>query len=377
MQMKKSAIAVFAAVFSFSLLLSGCDGGSKSLQNSSTKNPGSVTAQSSSTGTAQPQQSTKADPPAPEAIDYSKVKPNENGKIIVIMFHNFVESAEAVKGNEARRYTTTFDDFRKLLQTLYDEGFRLISMDDYLNNNISVPAGCKPIVFTFDDGTAGQFNLVEENGKLTANRQSAVGIMEEFNKAHPDFGLKGVFYVNLNNSATFNGKGTLAERLKYLIDKGFEIGNHTLNHFILNGAKSADKVQEEIGGNQKKMDELVPGYKMNTLALPQGAFAPKDIRGYVSEGSYQGVDYKNKAIMLVGAEPAFSPVSKNFNPLMTSRVRATGIKREDCDFAWWLEKLQTLDLYVSDGNPGTVAVPKSKEDNVDKDKLNGKQLIAY
>jgi len=53
-------------------------------------------------------------------------------------------------------------------------------MSDYLNNNISVPAGCIPIIFTFDDGTSGQFNLVEENGTLKVNKKSAVGIMEEF-----------------------------------------------------------------------------------------------------------------------------------------------------------------------------------------------------
>jgi len=135
----------------------------------------------------------------------------------------FVESFTP-KSYDKGEYTTTFSEFEKLLQDLYDRGYRLISMSDYLNNNISVPAGCIPIIFTFDDGTSGQFNLVEENGTLKVNKKSAVGIMEEFYEKHPDFGLKGTFYVNLGNS-TFEGAGTLQQRLQYLVDKGFEIGN--------------------------------------------------------------------------------------------------------------------------------------------------------
>lgn len=371
---------------SASVLLSGCSTSPK-LSGDNDKQPttqaggtvqNTTTQTKPGTGNDQPSATAVATTKAAETsqpIDLTKVKPNENGKVMVLMFHNFVESFTPKKGDDGQ-YTTTFDEFRKLLQTLYDDGFRPISMDDYLNNNISVPAGYKPIVFTFDDGTAGQFNLADDNGKLIANKQSAVGIMEEFNKAHPDFGLKGVFYVNLNNSATFGEKGTMAERLKYLIDKGFEVGNHTLDHAVLSQVKTADKIQEQIGGNQKKMFELVPGYKMNSFALPEGAWN-KELKDYIAKGVYQGTEYDNKAIMLVGAEPAFSPVSKNFNPLKTARVRATGMKQVDCDLAWWLKKLPQLDLYVSDGDPNTVTVPKSKEDGVDSNKLNGKKLITY
>ena len=308
-------------------------------------------------------------------IDYATVKPNENGKVVVMMLHAFAESFTPTKGNPGD-YITTFDAFRETLQTLYDKGFRLISMTDYLSNNISVPAGYKPIVFTFDDGTEGQFNLVEENGKLIANKESAVGIMQEFNKQHPDFGLKGTFYVNLNNENTFKGKGTLAERLKYLIDNGFEIGNHTLDHAVLGRVKTADKIVEQVGGNQKKMDELVPGNKMTTHALPEGSYN-KTLKDYIIKGNYEGTEYENKAIMLVGAEPAFSPVSKSFNPLLTARIRSTGIHKVECDFDWWLQRFDTAGLYVSDGNPETVAVPKDKENNVDTAKLNGKKLITY
>jgi hypothetical protein len=320
----------------------------------------------------------EATPAAPEEstvqpqIDLAAVKPNEAGKIMVVMFHNFIE--EYKSGD--KEYTTTFSDFRKLLVTLYEKGYRLISMSDYMNNTISVPAGCIPVVFTFDDGTAGQFSLVEENGQLAVNPKSAVGIMEEFSKLHPDFDLKGSFYVNLGGG-TFNGQGTLTERLKYLIDKGFEIGNHTMNHFDLKQAKTADKVMQELGENQKKMEELIPGYKMNSLALPLGHSPMEEFKAYTAKGEFEGAVYANRVVLEVGWDPALSPVSKKLNLLSTHRVRANGIKPVDADLAWWLGQLTREEQYVSDGNPDTVTVPKAKEGNVDMDKLKGKQLVTY
>lgn len=307
-----------------------------------------------------------------DVIDYTKVKPNESGQIMVVMFHNFVESYP----NGNNEYTTTFDEFEKLLPELYEKKYRLISLTDMLNNNINVPAGCIPIVFTFDDGTSGQFNMIEKDGKLAVNPRSAVGIMEEFYKKHPDFGLQGTFYVNLGVK-TFQGSGNMTDRMNYLIEKGFEIGNHTKTHVSLPQVKTVQKMLEEVGGNQVLMNEIVPGYVFNSFSLPFGN-ASKDLKEYVIKGNYQGVDYKHSAVVLVGANPAPSPVSPKFDPLALPRVRSTGQKKVECDLAWWLDTLgRGSSQYVSDGNTDTVTVPKDKQKNVDMSRLNGKQLITY
>ncbi len=349
----------------FSMMLSGCN------KNEEPENVTGTPTGDTAVNTVKPVETAVSTAPN---IDLSKVKPNEAGKIMIVMFHNFVESFTPTKYDDGE-YTTTFEEFGKLLPDLYDRGYRLISMSDYLNNNISVPAGCIPMVFTFDDGTSGQFNLVREGDELVANKQSAVGILEEFNETHPDFGIKGSFYVNLGGE-TFKGEGTEAERLKYLIDKGFEIGNHTFTHAHLNELKSADKIQEEVGQNQKKMYELIPDYKMDSLALPFGQ-PSNDLKEYVVKGEYQGTKYENRAILEVGWDPWYSPVNKNFNPLTTHRVRASGMKPVDADLAWWLKNLSRGEQFISDGNAETVTVPKEKEEAVNKDKLNGKQLIVY
>jgi hypothetical protein len=333
--------------------------------------PGTNEQADNNTGTQTDPSQTDPSQSTPPAVDLNAVKPNEAGRIMVVMFHNFVE--EYKSGDKA--YTTTFDAFGKLLDRLYASDYRLISLSDYLNGTIDTPAGCIPMVFTFDDGTAGQFNLIDENGALTVNPRSAVGILEEFNKAHPDFGTKGTFFVNLGDQ-TFNGGGTVAQRLEYLIGRGFEIGNHTYTHINLKETKSADKIQQEIGENQKKMLELIPGYVFNAFSLPYGAPA-KDLKQYVLKGEFEGVKYENHAIMEVGWDPAASPFGVKFDPLSVHRVRSSGITPVDADLGWWLDNMKRDNQYVSDGDPSTVTVPESYAEYVDPARLGSQTLVKY
>ena len=66
---------------------------------------------------------------------------------MVVMFHNFVETL--LPRNMIKESTLLHSKhFEELLHNLYDKGYRLISLKDYIGNNISVPAGCIPMVFT-------------------------------------------------------------------------------------------------------------------------------------------------------------------------------------------------------------------------------------
>jgi peptidoglycan/xylan/chitin deacetylase (PgdA/CDA1 family) len=188
--------------------------------------------------------------------------------------------------------------------------------------------------------------------------------------------MKGTFYVNLGIT-TFKGAGTLKDRLEYLTKMGFEIGNHTKTHVSLPSIKTKEKIMEEVGGNQKLMLQLIPGYYFNSFSLPFGG-AAKNLTQYVIKGEYQGVKYENKAILLVGANPAPSPTSPKFNPLELPRVRANGLISVNYDLNWWIGKLEKgSSQYISDGNPDTITVPISKQKNVDMTKLGGKRLITY
>lgn len=256
-------------------------------------------------------------------------KYNESGKIIIVMYHQFGEK-------ETNEYSRSFDNFRKDLEYLYDLGYRSVSLRDYLENKMKVPVGCTPIIFTFDDGSKGQFNLISSGDGLIVNPQSAVGIMEEFYEEHPDFGLNGTFYIN--GTSVFPGEGTVKERLEYLIDKGFEIGNHTYTHVNFSKA-SRDEIEKEIGSVNNMVKELT-GYEMNSLALPYG-IGSKNYKEYLQKGSYNSIAYENEVILLVGAEPVASVKNENVNLLSLSRVRASGgNKLVDFDLYYWLDKME-------------------------------------
>jgi len=312
---------------------------------------------------------------AREPVDYSVVQPNEAGEIPIVMFHNFVEDLSSTTDN---LYTTSFSAFEELLETLYNEGYRLISMRDFIDHNIDVPAGTKPMVFSFDDGTSGQFNLIEENGKLVVNPKSAVGIMIKFNEKHPDFGLKGIFYLNMDKeNKTFEGAGTIKERLEILLSYGFEVGNHTWGHFDFTTSESRQQINERIGKNEKRLNEIMGGLKFYSLALPFGSRPPENMRDALVTGAFEGVEYNNETIMAVGAQPSKPSIHVDYNPVYVGRIRAQGKIQENYDLTFWLPKMTRDRMYISDGDPDTVVVPEGVESKIDMSKLNGKKLITY
>ena len=291
-----------------------------------------------------------------EKENTSNVKYNEMGKVMVLMYHQLVEK-------ETNEWTRSFDNFKKDLETLYDKGYRPINLRDYINGNIDVPAGYTPVIFTFDDGTSGQFNLIQKDRSLDANPKSAVGIMEEFNKTHPDFPLKGTFFIN--HTGFFHGQGTLQERLKYLADKGFEVGNHTINHPSLNKITSAKGIEKEIGGHVKRTMEMLPGYVEDELALPMG-ITSKKFPEYVEKGEFEGVKYQNKVILLVGSNPALSVIDNKVNFLQFPRIRARGNKPVELDMYYWLNYFDKnpSERFISDGNKEIFTIPVKYKERV-------------
>lgn len=255
---------------------------------------------------------------------------NESGKIIIAMFHRFADS-------DLDEWTRSYDNFYNDLKYLYDHNYRTVSLNDYLNNSMKVPVGCTPIVLTFDDGSKGQFNLIRnDDGELVANPKSAVGIMERFYSEYPEFGLNGTFFIN---STFFAGEGTNEERLKYLVDRGFEIGNHTSSHVNFSKA-SVDTIQKEVGTIANMVRKLVDGYEITALALPYG-ISSKDYKSYIAKGEYDGQAYDNKVLLLVGANPALPVTNEKVNLLALPRVRATGGgKIVECDLYYWLDVME-------------------------------------
>lgn len=337
----------------------------------------------SQTTQTEPSQTTEqtAQPPVYEEVsleELQKHRVNETGQIYILMFHGFI--ADELAGTYSdREYSMTQTMFRETLKILYDMDYRPITMDEFLRGHIDVPLGKIPIVLTFDDGRSGQFNLIKKDGELVADPKSAVGIWMDFNKQYPDFGLKGTFYVNLG-VRTFEGEGTLAQRLKYMIDLGFEIGNHTYTHEALRLITKKEDVIYQMGKNQEVMESLVPGYKFSSLALPFGEDVRLDeLKDLVVSGDYNGTSYDHLGVLDCKWRPSYSPFSVNFNARSIFRVRADGLDPVPCDMSDWMFKNLTTKRgqYISDGDPYTITVPESLAKDVAQEAVGDKKIITY
>lgn len=314
--------------------------------------------------------------PEPEPFDFQRYQPNELGEIPVWMYHQ-IKEPEAI-------WVRTPANFRADLQRFYDLGFRLVSLTDVITNNIDIPAGTSPMVLTFDDGNANNFRLLKDAaGTISIDPDCAVGIILDFAAKHPDMGSAATFFVHLPHPFSQSESWYTAEhrtwKLEKLLESGMEIGNHTLNHkHLTKDIKNLDQLLEQLGKPQQHLESLLPGAKLNSLALPYGAWPAAEWRGYLQAGDYNGTPYRHDAILLVGSTPAKPFNHLDYSPLAMPRVRASnypdGGAKDFLDKA--LERLAKT-RYISDGDPDIITIPESVRVNLAEDSLGGKILRTY
>ena len=268
---------------------------------------------------------------------------------MVLMYHKFAEKS-------SDGWTRSLSDFKNDLEVLYKKNYYPINMREYIEGKIDVPYGKTPVILTFDDGTAGQLSFEWVDDKLTIKENTAVKVYQDFVKEHPDFPMKGTFYIMSTNF--FGAKGTLKQRLEYLIEQGFEIGNQTQNHYALQKADSKEKVVEEVGGLAKFVDELIPGYVINSFSPPGGSMTKK-YADNVYSGEYEGFKYENKGIVLLyGSKPTLSPINNELDLKKISRIRVSGNEKLDKDLEYWINYFDEHpeEKFVSDGDVNTFVI---------------------
>ena len=284
--------------------------------------------------------------------------PNEMGRIMVLEYHLITDH----NGDYARER----GQFRKDLELLYDRGYRPVNMSDVLDKNLNLPKGLSPVVFVFDDASPEQFSYIDNNGKLEIDPNSGMGIWLDFRKTHPDWNNKAVYCLLSGANAGHNFFGDRGikgqksqwrfQKVKWLADNGFELCDHTLWHAQLSKYPDAF-VQEQIARNALAIDSAVPGYKIRSMALPQGLW-PKN-RALASKGSWtdpksgKTVNYSWPVVFEVAGGPMRSPYDPAFNPGSTPRIQVIGNA-----IGAMIDKLEAAgNAYISDGNPSVVARP--------------------
>ncbi len=282
---------------------------------------------------------------------------------MIIMYHD-VQAYES-------EWVRSRDNFRTDLERFYDQGYTLVPLSAYLEGRIDVPLGRYPLVLTFDDGTRGQFSMIPDGaneGAWVVDPNCAASILLGFAQEHPDFGRAATFFVNSGNP--FGDASRAKENVAYLIENGMEIGNHTRTHANLRRAKP-DKVAEEIGSLANETEDRY-GTTVVSLALPFGEYPAS--ADSLLHGTWDGRDYLNMGVLLVGAEPAPSPFSKDFNALAIPRIRGS---QEELDK--WLGEFEKYPgrRFASDGQPNTVTVREGSDGGLNPDRVEAMTVRSY
>jgi peptidoglycan/xylan/chitin deacetylase (PgdA/CDA1 family) len=289
----------------------------------------------------------------PAVATAGPLQPNELGRVMILEYHK-VDQPEA-------RWARTPANFRGDLERLWERGYRLVALNDFLDGRIAIPRGTTPVVLTFDDSSPGQFRLIERNGGWVPDPDCAVGILEDFERQHPEFGRAATFYVLPGAdppNRLFNQKDLAGRKLQYLATHGYEIGNHTLWHANL--ARYPERVvRRQLATAQEWIQRHVPGYRIRTLALPMGAY-PQDLRWAV-EGAGGQVAYRHDAILRVAGGAAPSPQARGFDPYHLPRIQAV-----ESELSHWLGYFERnpQERYVSDGDASVITVPPGTLDKV-------------
>lgn len=275
----------------------------------------------------------------PAAPEPTPVRPyfaqaNEMGQVLVLEYHRF--------GYPETRYQRTPDNFRADLHRLRQSGYYPVNFADLLAGLPTVPAGKKPVVLTFDDSDISQFTVLPDR---TVDADSAVGVLLNFNSRYPDdWPLRATFFVLGDDTAGYSkifGQPQWAKaKIQTLIDLGMEVGSHTVNHVDLS-AVTAERIEWELAVSKQVIEELAPGYTVQTMAVPFGGF-PYTL-DYLKAGQWGDFSYAYTGNAAAWGGPTVSPFHEDFEPYKVSRLEVT-----DTFFDHWLTYFeQNPNLYFS------------------------------
>ncbi len=315
--------------------------------------------------------------PAPRAPvgPATDLPPNELGEIMVLEYHRL--------GTPEGEFYRSRENFANDLRLLYEAGYRPITVRQMLAGEIDLPAGTSPVIFTIDDSSTGQFYLLED-GSIDPN--TMVGMWDAFQAENPAWagGATWCILPAADHPSNFFGEKPsrevpreererrIQQKVDYLVENDHEICNHTLYHARLDRARDDAQVQEWIGRGEDSIQVYLPdNYEVVTLALPLGMW-PQN-RSLAWQGTYEGRPYSYEGVLEVTGGPNVSPFDTEFDGHSINRVIvAPGV----------LERhLAAYDRdpgrrYVSDGIPGTIAVPAAARDRVASDRWPDREIRA-
>jgi peptidoglycan/xylan/chitin deacetylase (PgdA/CDA1 family) len=209
----------------------------------------------------------------------------------VLMYHRFLPDSYPNSTSTKMRLS----EFQNQLQRLYDANFVVVPLESWLNGDLQIPVGKRPVIITMDDLFFADQIFLNADG--TPSTKSGLGVYWQFAQQHPDFGFHpAIFfnlgdkdYANIETSTWFNtGPGwqdALAKVIVWCIENGASPYNHTFNHPDFQKVAGNDILWELQKNDQYLRDylkragreDLIPKLG-NMLALPFSIW-PKSAAG--------------------------------------------------------------------------------------------------
>ncbi len=256
------------------------------------------------------------------------------GQVMILEYHSI--------GDYEDYLLRSAENFRAEMEYLREHGYTPANLIEMAEGFPNLSPGTKPVVITFDDSDISQFRYLDD-GSLDPN--SAVGILYDIHQQHPDqWPLKATFYVLQDVSGPqrilFGQPEFAKQKLNWLVEQGFEVGSHTISHFYLEEGDGYE-VQYQLGESQRLLEELIPGYKVRSFAVPFGSF-PLNL-DYLKEGVWEGRPYAYDTNVAAWGGPSVSPHDPDFDPYNILRIVA-----EPNEVAYWFEHFeQNPELYYT------------------------------
>ena len=296
--------------------------------------------------------------------------PNEIGRIPIVMYHSIGDRGAYDK----RGLNIAPATFRKHLELMVKANWYPMNVRDIYTpaKLAAVPKGMTPVGITFDDARGSQFRY-GKNGVVDPN--CGVGILEAFHKKYGERWPRGATFYMLPKSSynptPFGQSGQEVKKCQWLLKAGYELGNHSWVHKSM-APMNAGQVREAVWNCIRDIRKLAPAATMDTFCVPYGAYPKNKSTWDVILKDPQG-QYTNKIALKAWGDESFAPLDKRFSAKEVDRI---GVDPGYFEHVY-ARLVKSGKLYVSDGDPSTLSVPRSWEAFVAKGKLGGLKLALY
>ena len=249
----------------------------------------------------------------------------EEPRVPMLAYHQLApDTSEYSTGHKVR-----VSDLRAQLESLNEAGFTLVAVEDWINGDISVPLGRKPLIISMDDLFFNNQITLGPDGIPTTD--TSIGIFWQFAQEHPEFGFHLALFANLGDKLYAgpdfpDWEEKLARAIAWCLDHGAEVYNHTYRHARLD-LTDPPGVKSELRRNDLYLRELltmigradlIPALG-NMLALPFGNWPDANgvyiIKNYVTPENVPmqavfAIDNNERAGFV---PPPYSPKFDRFN----------------------------------------------------------------